>query len=69
VAGFGGTGRYRIVSGIKDTRVGLQKASFGGSHAWVLRNPSGINAHYQPAALAQLFGDLRLWAIAHHGRR
>jgi hypothetical protein len=29
---------------------------------------AGINAHYQPAALAQLFGDLRLWAIAQHGR-
>ena len=35
----------------------------------VLPNPSGLNAHYQPAALAQLFGDLRLLAIAHHGRR
>ena len=60
---------YRIVSGIKDARVGLQKAPFGGSHAWVLPNPSGLNAHYQPTALAQLFGDLRLWAIAQHGLR
>jgi TDG/mug DNA glycosylase family protein len=47
----------------------LQKAPFGGSHAWVLPNPSGLNAHYQPAALAQHFGDLRVWAIAQHGRR
>jgi TDG/mug DNA glycosylase family protein len=69
VVAFVGIGPYRIVSGIKDARVGLQKAPFGGSHAWVLPNPSGINAHYQPAALAQLFGDLRLWAIAQHGRR
>src|SRR6516162_9586446 len=69
VVAFVGIGPYRIVSGVKDARVGLQKAPFGGSHAWVLPNPSGLNAHYQPAALAQLFGDLRLWAIAQHERR
>ena len=69
VVAFVGIGPYRIVSGIKDAHVGLQKTPFGGSHAWVLPNPSGLNAHYQPAALAQLFGDLRLWAVAQHGRR
>jgi TDG/mug DNA glycosylase family protein len=69
VVAFVGIGPYRIVSGIKDARVGLQKDRFGASHAWVLPNPSGLNAHYQPAALAQLFGDLRLWAIAEHKRR
>jgi double-stranded uracil-DNA glycosylase len=69
VVAFLGIGPYRIVSGIKDARVGLQKARFGGSHAWVLPNPSGLNAHYQPAALAQLFGELRVWAVAQHVRR
>ncbi len=68
VVAFVGIGPYRIVSGIKDAHVGLQEASFGGSYAWVLPNPSGLNAHYQPASLAQLFGDLRLWAIAKHGQ-
>ncbi len=68
VVAFVGIHPYRVVSGIKDARVGLQKPLFGGSHAWVLPNPSGINAHYQPAALAKLFGDLRLWAVAEHGR-
>jgi TDG/mug DNA glycosylase family protein len=68
VAAFVGIGPYRIVSGIKDARVGLQKDRFGGSHAWVLPNPSGLNAHYQPAALAQLFGELRVWANAQHKR-
>src|SRR5262249_29962947 len=63
VVAFVGIGPYRIVSGIKDAGVGLQKSPFGGSHAWVLPNPSGLNAHYQPAALARLFGDLRLWAV------
>src|SRR3984957_17470648 len=69
VVAFVGIGPYRIVSGVKDAHIGLQKALFGGQHAWVLPNPSGLNAHYLPADLAQLFGDLRLWAIAEHGRR
>src|SRR5579862_6616182 len=69
VVAFVGIHPYRVVSGIKDARVGLQKPLFGGSHAWVLPNPSGLNAHYLPAALAQLFEDLRVWAIAEHGRR
>jgi TDG/mug DNA glycosylase family protein len=69
VVAFVGIGPYRIISGIKDARVGLQTGPFGGSHAWVLPNPSGLNAHYQPAALAQLFGDLRVWAIEQHKRR
>jgi hypothetical protein len=34
-----------------------------------LPNPSGLNAHYQPAALAELFGELRIWAMAEHKRR
>src|ERR1700749_1751837 len=69
VVAFVGIGPYRIVSGNKDAHVGHQEAHFGGSHAWVLPNPSGLNAHYQPAALAQLFGDLRRWAIAQHADR
>jgi TDG/mug DNA glycosylase family protein len=69
VVAFVGIHPYRVVSGIKDARVGLQTPRFGGSHAWVLPNPSGINAHYQPAALAKLFSDLRIWATAEHARR
>jgi TDG/mug DNA glycosylase family protein len=69
VVAFVGIHPYRVVSGIKDAHVGLQKPLFGGSHAWVLPNPSGLNAHYQPAALAKLFGELRRWATAEHERR
>src|ERR1700759_2213002 len=43
VVAFVGIGPYRIVSGIKDSHVGLQEAPFGGSHAWVLPHPSGLN--------------------------
>jgi TDG/mug DNA glycosylase family protein len=66
VVAFVGIGPYRVVSGNKKAGVGLQLTPFGGSHAWVLPNPSGLNAHYQPAALAQLFGELHLWAMAKH---
>ncbi len=69
VVAFVGIHPYRVVSGIKDARVGLQERLFGGSAAWVLPNPSGLNAHYQPAALAKLFGELRVWATAEHERR
>lgn len=69
VVAFVGIHPYRVISGIKDAGVGLQEHRFGGSHAWVLPNPSGLNAHYLPAALAQLFGDLRVWATAQHKRR
>jgi TDG/mug DNA glycosylase family protein len=66
VVAFVGIGPYRVVSGIKDAKIGLQKLPFGGSHAWVLPNPSGLNAHYLPAALAKVFGNLRVWAVAEH---
>jgi TDG/mug DNA glycosylase family protein len=69
VVAFVGIQPYRVISGVKDARVGLQRSPFGGSHAWVVPNPSGLNAHYLPAALAIIFGELRLWAVAHHGSR
>ena len=34
-------------------------AAFGASRLWVLPNPSGLNAHFTPAALAVLFAELR----------
>jgi TDG/mug DNA glycosylase family protein len=69
VVAFVGIGPYRIVSGNKRASVGLQADRFGGRHTWVLPNPSDLNAHYQPAVLAELFKDLRLWATAEHERR
>ena len=69
VTAFVGMHPYRIISGVKHAGVGLQKSLFGNSYAWLLPNPSGLNAHYPPAALAQLFGVLHQWAIAAHSRR
>ena len=36
-----------------------QPDPIGGSAAWLLPNPSGLNAHYQLADLAEAFADLR----------
>ena len=38
---------------------GRQAEAIEGAVAWVLPNPSGLNAHYQKEDLARLFGDLR----------
>jgi TDG/mug DNA glycosylase family protein len=39
--------------------VGPQDRPIGPSRAWLLPNPSGLNAHYQLPALAALFAELR----------
>ena len=57
-----GIGAYRVGFGVKDAGVGLQEGHIGGRPAWVLPNPSGLNAHYQPPALAREFAKLREYA-------
>jgi len=42
-----------------DAGLGLQPETVGGRPAWVLPNPSGLNAHYQLPDLIRLFGELR----------
>jgi TDG/mug DNA glycosylase family protein len=49
---------YRIAFDRPDAQLGLQQELIADSRLWVLPNPSGLNAHYQPAALAQLFRAL-----------
>jgi double-stranded uracil-DNA glycosylase len=39
--------------------LGLQPEVVGGRPAWVLPNPSGLNAHYQLPDLVRLFCELR----------
>jgi double-stranded uracil-DNA glycosylase len=39
--------------------VGKQNEAIGGSVAWILPNPSGLNAHYQLKELGTLFAELR----------
>ncbi len=58
-----GIGAYRTAFGRKAS-LGQQSEKIGDSTLWVLPNPSGLNAHYRPKDLAELFRDLRL-AVEH----
>jgi TDG/mug DNA glycosylase family protein len=55
---------YRTAFGQREAIVGPQAASLGLTRVWVLPNPSGLNAHWTPAALAAEFARLR--ALAGH---
>lgn len=54
-----GIGAYRTGFGRPDAVVGPQAVSLGETRIWVLPNPSGLNAHWPAAALAEEFGRLR----------
>ena len=54
-----GVGAYRLGFADKAAKIGLQDRRCGPSCLYVLPNPSGLNAHYTPAALADLFAELR----------
>jgi TDG/mug DNA glycosylase family protein len=55
---------YRTAFGHPDAVVGPQAAVLGPTRLWVLPNPSGLNAHWAPAALAAEFARLRAAATA-----
>jgi TDG/mug DNA glycosylase family protein len=60
-----GLGAWRVGFSRTDARVGRQPGdAIGGRPAWVLPNPSGLNAHYQLPDLVRLFGELREWLLA-----
>jgi double-stranded uracil-DNA glycosylase len=59
-----GVTAYRSGFGERTAVVGPQERVIAATRVWVLPNPSGLNAHYQPADLARLFGDLRAAARA-----
>ena len=50
-----GVTAYRGAFGRPKAALGRQPEPLGGAVVWVLPNPSGLNAHYQLDALAQLF--------------
>jgi TDG/mug DNA glycosylase family protein len=54
-----GIGAYRAAFGVRDAVVGEQPERIGGTRVWVLPNPSGLNAHWPAAALAEEFARLR----------
>jgi TDG/mug DNA glycosylase family protein len=56
-----GLGAYRVGFERPAAGIGLQDEPIGGRPAWVLPNPSGLNAHYQLPDLIRLYGELREW--------
>lgn len=59
-----GISAYRTAFGQKSVTLGRQTGQLGNAVVWVLPNPSGLNAHYQLADLADHFRALRL-AVEH----
>jgi TDG/mug DNA glycosylase family protein len=66
---FLGVTAYRAAFGERDAAVGPVEGLWAGgrdrpgARRWILPNPSGLNAHYRPADLARLFGELRVSAL------
>jgi TDG/mug DNA glycosylase family protein len=54
-----GLGAYRTAFNQPKAVVGRQADQIGDTILWVLPNPSGLNANYQPADLARLFRELK----------
>ena len=50
---------YRTAFGFPKAHVGPQDHRIGDTRVWVLPNPSGLNAHWTPAGLAEEFRRLR----------
>jgi len=53
-----GIGAFRTAFRQRKVALGLQKETLAGVRLWVLPNPSGLNAHYQPPEFARLFREL-----------
>jgi TDG/mug DNA glycosylase family protein len=60
-----GVTAYRTAFEAPRAAVGPQEPRLGETRVWVLPNPSGLNAHYSAAALADEFG--RLHQVASSG--
>jgi TDG/mug DNA glycosylase family protein len=58
-----GIGAYRTAFQRPKATMGLQEETIGKTRIWVLPNPSGLNANYQPAQLVELFAELREAAL------
>ena len=54
-----GVTAYRIAFGRPKAAIGPQPESLGPARLWILPNPSGLNASWQPPRLADAFRELR----------
>ena len=57
-----GVTAYRAAFGDRKARIGPQERMIGETRVWVLPNPSGLNAHWTAATMAEEFGRLRVAA-------
>lgn len=55
-----GVGAYRTAFNNPIATIGRQEEMIADTILWVLPNPSGLNAHYQPKDLARLFRELKM---------
>ncbi|MFI0741720.1 G/U mismatch-specific DNA glycosylase [Streptomyces sp. NPDC021100] len=58
-----GVTAYRTAFGDKKARIGPQERTIGTTRVWALPNPSGLNAHWSLATMAEEFGRLREAAV------
>lgn len=54
-----GISAYRVAFNRPKATIGPQSETLHTTRIWVLPNPSGLNAHYQLADLAQVYRELR----------
>ncbi|MGY4929104.1 G/U mismatch-specific DNA glycosylase [Streptomyces sp. 900105755] len=54
-----GVTAYRAAFADRRAQVGPQERTIGDTRVWVLPNPSGLNAHWTAATMAEEFGRLR----------
>jgi double-stranded uracil-DNA glycosylase len=59
VVAVAGISAYRFAFDRPAAVLGEQAERIADARLWVLPNPSGLNAHYQIAGLAKVFGELR----------
>jgi TDG/mug DNA glycosylase family protein len=62
-----GVTAYRSAFGERRAAIGPQERRIGSSRVWVLPNPSGLNAHWTAATMAEEFGRLRSAAAGDPG--
>ena len=54
-----GVTAYRAAFAEPKAAMGLQPRTIGTTRVWVLPNPSGLNAHFNLAKLAEVFAEFR----------
>ncbi len=54
-----GIGAYRLAFRRPKAVLGPQDEGLGEAPLWILPNPSGLNAHYTPAALTEVYREFR----------